>query len=222
MANNAYDIIDFLGEHGEDFSDKEWKKSTNQSLNEIYGISNTLISNDLLKSRTKTIMSSFYRITKKSVERQSDFQIVDALQKSLSLANRILDYGKDSPVIVGELFMFLTLLEEVGTNISKDMVTLDESLPSIIEQVEEMGTNAKEKGFTEFLIKFAGTLILIGIYLTKQNMSKDYLLKILYRLTINNPEVRKEWDKIEKSDLNPIDKQKFNELKSIFLKYFLS
>jgi len=63
---------------------------------------------------------------------------------------------------------------------------------SIIEQVEEMGTNAKEKGFTEFLIRFAGTLIVIGIYRTKQDMSKDYLLKVLYNLTTNNPEVHKE------------------------------
>ena len=221
MANNAYDIIDFLGERGEIFSDKECEKSTNQSLNEIYGISNALIKNGLLKSRTKTIMSSFLRIVKKTVEKQSDVQIVDALHKSFSIAKSILDHGPDSPIVVGELFTFIKLLEEVGTNINNDMVTLNELLPSIIEQVEEMGTNAKEKGFTEFLIRFAGTLIVIGIYRTKQDMSKDYLLKVLYNLTTNIPEVHKEWDKIESSNLNPIDREKFNEFKSNFSKYFL-
>ena len=41
---------------------------------------------------------------------------------------------------------------------------------------------------------------------------------ILYNLTINNPEVHKEWDEIENSNLNPIDREKFGELKSNFSK----
>ena len=64
--------------HIEFFAHKEWIKSTNQTLSEIYVISEELIQNELLISRPKSIMSSFYRIAKKAVAKQLDLQSLDA------------------------------------------------------------------------------------------------------------------------------------------------
>ncbi len=213
LTNNiAYDVIDSLGELGEFFANNEWIKSTNQTLNEIYVISEELIQNELLISRPKSIMSSFYRVAKKAVAKQLDLQSLDALDKSQRIANRILNYSKDvSPI---EFMAFLPLFEEVGTKLTDEMVILKGTMPATIDMVGKMGENAKD---TEFIKKLTRTLIVVGIKLSKLNIAKENVLKVLVMLNSKNPTLQNEWDEVEKN-VKLTDKDFSDKLKLEFLK----
>jgi hypothetical protein len=214
LENNAYDVIDSLGLLGQTFASKEWVKSTDMTLNEIYAISEELIQNELLITRSKSIMSNFYRIAKKAVETQLDFQIMNALTKSQMIADRIMKYRKNIFVIPGELHSFLPILEEVGTKITSEMVCSIGILPAIIDDVGKMGENTQD---TEFIKKLTRTLIVIGINLSKLNVAKENVLKVMVMLNSKNPFVQNEWDEVEKN-VKLIDKDFYDEFKMEFLK----
>lgn len=214
LENNAYDVIDSLGLLGQTFASKEWIKSTDMALNEISAISEELIQNELLITRSKSIMSNFDRIAKKAVETQLDFQITKALLNSQMIADHIMKYKKNIFVIPGELRSFLPILEEVGTKITSEMVNSIGILPAIIDDVGKMGEYSQD---TDFIKKLTRTLIVIGINLSKQNIAKDNVLKTLVMLNSKNPSVQNEWGEVEKI-VSLTDKDFFDKLKLEFLK----
>lgn len=211
LTFNAYDVIDTLSDRCVFFADNHFSISAKQSLNDVYVISEELIKNNLLISRSRPIMASFYRIAKKTTEKQMDELTCDALNKSQKIAELTLDYRKDIFVIPGELLPFFEIIEEVSTKMTDDMEILKVIIPSVVEQVGKMGENTQDR---ELIKRLAITLIIAGINLNKRNIGKAEIFKTFVNLINKNPFLIDIWDDITKPYLDSGNKEFLILLKS--------
>ncbi len=215
LTFNAYDLIDKLSDRCIIFVDNNCSISAKQSLNDIYVISEELIKNNLLISRSRPIMASLYRIAKKTIEKQMDELTCDVLNKSQKIAELIVDYRKDLFVIPGALLPFFEIIKEVSTNMTDDMDILKGIMPSVVEQAGKLGENTQD---TELVKRLASTLIIVGINLNKRNIGKAEMFKTLVILINKNPFLIDIWDDIVKPYLDPGNKEFLASLKSEILR----